>query len=626
MKPIVAVDAETKRIQSRAIVYPPKPVGIAVYGDGVPARYLSWGHPDENNSSPGEARKLLRGLWKTHRVVFHNSSFDCEVCEQHLGTVFLPDDYDDTLFLGFLIDPRARELDLKSMAEKHLGQPPDERDRLKEWILANIKGSTPSTWGEYISEAPMKLVAKYAIGDVKRTYKLYKVLSKQLTQMDKDHPIESGQHTMLAAYQRELKLMPVINKMERHGIPLDIKGLERDLPLWEKEQEKIDKWLVNRLGGRKVVDEFGTKGEPFNIASGAQLANALEKAGLVEKWVVTAKGNRSTSKVNLEQMITDRKFLEAMQKRTIYDTYIDTYARKWITESKDGRAYPRINQTRNAEGDKLAGTRTGRLSYSDSWHGVPNPERKPFPELPVMRNYVVPSAKGRVIAVRDYSQQEYRILGHYENGPLLARYQEDPTIDMHDEAKDMIHKLIGVLYDRRPVKDTGFGIIYGLGLSSLAFKLKLSLQETKDLRKAYLMAIPGLKELQDKIKKICGAGEPIRTWGGRLYWVEPPSYSKKFDKVMDYVYKMLNVLIQGGAADCTKEAMIRADSALSKDTMLLIQIHDELGIDTAKEKLEKEMKVLREAMESVEFDVKMLTDGKVSSKNWGSVKKYNDRR
>ena len=244
----------------------------------------------------------------------------------------------------------------------------------------------------------------------------------------------------------------------------------------------------------------------------------------------------------------------------------------------------------------------------------------------MLRNYVIPRSKDRVIAVRDYSQQEYRILAHYEAGPLLERYQANPFIDMHEEARQMIYELVLKLYDRRPVKDTGFGLIYGLGLKSLAFKLKLDIQDTKDLRNAYLRAIPGLPELQKDIKKRCSRGEPIRTWGGRLYWVEPPAFSKKFNKVMSYEYKMLNVLIQGGAADNTKEAMIRADAALPKDIPLLIQLHDELAIEAAHAKLDKGMKILREAMESVEFDVKMISDGKWSPRSWGSVKSYDDKR
>lgn len=628
MKPIAAVDFETKKIEGRHIAFPPKPVGVAIYGDGITGRYLAWGHPSGNNSSIGEAKGFLRKIYKTHRIVFHNSSFDCEVGEVHLGLPFLPDDYEDTLFLAYLIDPRTDDLGLKPLAELYLGIKPNERDRLKEWIEKNFKCTKEVPWGAYISEAPAPLVKPYAIGDVTRTYKLYKKFRQELVRLDTKYPLEKGQQSMEQAYQRELRLMPTIVRMEKRGVLVDVNRLERDIPKWEKAQAELDRFIIQRLGGPRKVAKFAKDGEEFNIGSGNQLANALDAAGKVSHWITTAKGNRSTAKKNLEQVISDTKLLAALQQRNIYDTYIDTYGRKWLTANREGVVFPRINQVRNRESDesRSTGTRTGRLSYSDSWQAIPSPERRPFKELPNIRDYIIPRGRGRVIAVRDYTQQEYRILAHYENAALLARYLEDPTIDMHEEARQMIHALINVLYDRRPVKDTGFGIIYGLGLKALAAKLKLSEEEAKQLRKAYLAAIPGLKDLIDDIKERCGEDLPLRTWGGRLYWCEPPSFSKKFNKVMTYEYKMINVLIQGSAADCTKEAMIRADEALPKDTPLLLQVHDELSIDVAKSRLNKDMRILREAMESVEFDVLMLSDGKTSARSWGQVKTYNDRR
>ena len=627
MRPLVAVDFETEKIGPRPKEYPPKPVGVALFGDGVPEQYLSWGHPSGNNASPGEATGKLRKLYKTHRIIFHNSPFDSEVAHEHLGLPFIPEVYDDTLFLAFLIDPRSEELGLKPLAEYWLKMKPRERDRLKEWILQNIKEAKESDWGGYIARAPASLVSPYAIGDVRRTYRLFKVLSKELDQLDQRWPPEEGQQSMRQAYQREIALMPTLLKMERRGIALNIRRLGRDIPKWELQQKELDRWIVRRLGGARAVAEFAKKGQEFNVGSNSQLANALDAAGKVSHWIKTAKGNRSTAKKSLEQVITDKKLLEAIQKRNVYDTYLGTYGNKWLETNADGLVFPRINQVRNYErDDSAAGTRTGRLSYSDSWQAIPSPERRPFADLPILRDYIIPQDKDSVFGVRDYSQQEFRILAHYEAGPLLARYQANPFIDMHEEARQMIYELIGILHDRRPIKDTGFGQIYGMGLKSLSVRMKLELQATKELRTAYLKAIPGLQKLNAEIKKRCQRGEPIRTWGGRLYWVEPPAFSKKFNKVMSFEYKMLNILVQGSAADNTKESMIRADAALPKDIPLFIQVHDELGIEPPRAKLARGMKLLREAMESVEFDVLMLSDGKWSPRSWGAMKPYKETR
>lgn len=626
MRPIIAVDFETHAIGARPRQYPPEPVGVAVYGDGYSARYLAWGHPQGNNSTVGEAKKLLKELWRECAVVFHHSAFDCEVGTEWLGLT-IPEEYHDTLFLAFLIDPRSEELSLKPLAERYLGIKSKERDALKSWIEENIQIEKGQNWGAYISLAPGELVGRYAVGDVTRTYKLFKVMMKEILRLDRQHPPAEGQQSMLIAYRREIALMPVILKMESAGIPINVKRLEKDLPEWGRRKVSIDKWIVRQLGGARQVNKFAKAGEKFNVGSSPQLARALGAAGKVSHWVMTPKGNPSVAKKALEQVVTDKKLLEAIQRRTILETYIDTYGKKWLTHhDAEGCVHPRINQVRNRESDTagLAGTRTGRLSYSDSWHGVPSPDRRPFKDLPNLREYIVPR-KGQVILQRDYTQQEFRILAHYEAGPLLARYQKNPFIDMHEEAKNMIKGLTGIEFDRRPVKDTGFGLIYGMGLESLARRMKQDKETAKTLKTAYLQAIPGLPRLIAEIKRRCGRDEPIRTWGGRLYWVEP-SKLDEHGNLRNFDYKMVNVLIQGSAADCTKEAMIRTDAALDHDMRLVLQVHDELLGLVYKEHLHRAMKLLREAMESVEFDVLMLSDGKWSAKSWGAVTKYEDKR
>lgn len=630
MKPIAVVDFESERIERRP-KYPPKPVGVAIGGDGLKPIYYAWGHPSGNNTDKRHVMKLLKDLYRSHTIIFHHSAFDCEVGHEYMDLPLTPESYEDTMFLAFLYDPRAEDLGLKSLAEKLLGVVPRERDKLRNWIVKNIAGANEKTWGEYISKAPAELVAPYAEGDVTRPLKLRKFFHEELALRDKKYPPLEGQCSQWDAYQRELKLMPTILRMEARGVRVDIPRLERDIPKWGKAIEALDKWIIAKLGGARRVAQFAKDGEGFKINSPTQLADALEAAGLVTTWIKTAKGNRSTKRENLIQVLKDKKLIEALSKRTILEKYISTYGNKWIEfADKDGFVYPRINQVRNSEDeyrDNNTGTRTGRLSYSDSWQAIANPKRIPYPDLPVLRNYIIPDEPGHVIILRDYSQQEYRILGHYEDGALKLRYQADPTIDMHDEARMMINELIGILYDRRPVKDTGFGLIYGLGVSALAKKLNLSEEDTRKLKSAYLKAIPGLKGLMDSIKERCKNNEPIRTWGGRLYWVEPPAFSKKFNKIMSFDYKMLNVLIQGSAGDCTKEAMIRTDErtrAKSGQGRLLMQQHDELVMSVPKNKKEYSMKILREAMESVEFDIPMLSDGSWSPKSWGEVKKYKE--
>ncbi len=624
---LVTLDYETHGIEHRP-VYPPEPVGVAICGDGVKTEYLAWGHPDKNNCDVKLALHKLRDLHRDPNVeiIYHNCAFDTDVSETHLQLPTLPwNRVHDTLFLAFLHDPRAEELSLKPLAAKLLGMPPAERDAVRDWVLENVPEATPKTWGAFISRAPGDLVGKYAVGDVVRTHKLYKLLVKELRARDRQYPSDNGQDSF-SAYDRERKLMPILRRMEAVGIKINKKRLARELPTWQAQADQLERYIISKLGGVRAVRQFANDDEPFNVGSGKQLAAALEARGLVTEWLYTAKGNKSVAAKALSQGITDKKLVAALQKREILLKYISTYGQKWL-DAPGERVYPRINQVRNRENDAsgMKGARTGRLSYSDSWQAIPAPDRRPFDDLPNLRDYVIPDEPGHMFCVRDYSQQEFRILAHYENGPLLARYQADPKIDMHHAAREMINELTGIMFDRRPVKDTGFGLIYGMGLEKTAEKTRQDLKTAKLLRDSYLKAIPGLPALIRGIKQRCRRGEPIRTWGGRLYWVEEPKIIKGVMRSFDY--KMINVLIQGSAGDCTKEGMINADEPVrAAGGRVITQVHDELGMSAPVTKHKRAMRELKNAMESVPFDVKMLTDGKISRTSWGSLKEYKDEK
>jgi DNA polymerase I-like protein with 3'-5' exonuclease and polymerase domains len=92
---------------------------------------------------------------------------------------------------------------------------------------------------------------------------------------------------------------------------------------------------------------------------------------------------------------------------------------------------------------------------------------------------------------------------------------------------------------------------------------------------------------------------------------------------MTYEYKLLNYLIQGSAADATKEAILRYHRHPEKTGRFLVTVYDEINVSAAKSDYKHEMRVLKESMESIETDVPMLTDGKTGP-NWAALKEYKD--
>src|SRR5208282_6510637 len=116
--------------------------------------------------------------------------------------------------------------------------------------------------------------------------------------------------------------------------------------------------------------------------------------------------------------------------------------------------------------------------------------------------------------------------------------------------------IAGIALNRDSMKEVNFGPIYGKGHGALAERLGVTLDEVRKISAARDRVLPGVAELKKAIEAWGKAGRPIVTWGGREYYAEEASYSKKYNRVMDYYYKLLNYLIQPSAADMTKEAIV----------------------------------------------------------------------
>lgn len=180
---LITLDFETEAIDTRPL-YPPRPVGLAVKLDDSPGTYHSWGHPDDNARLVVEAATLhMVRKWlgeSDNSFIFHNAPFDCSILEEVWGLTVPWERCHDTMLMAFLADPYA-ELGLKPLAERLLGDPPAERDAVKDWLVANgYANSHSKNWGAFIAQAPASLVGPYAIGDVDRTYKLFQYFSRTL--------------------------------------------------------------------------------------------------------------------------------------------------------------------------------------------------------------------------------------------------------------------------------------------------------------------------------------------------------------------------------------------------------------------------------------------------------------
>jgi DNA polymerase I-like protein with 3'-5' exonuclease and polymerase domains len=623
---VTTIDFETQGIGPRPD-YPPQPVGVSIREPGKRAKYLAWGHPTGNNCSKTDAIRILKTIWRPgNKLLFFNGKFDVDVAETHLGMPRLPaEDMHDAMFIMFLRDPHARESGLKPLAERYLNEPPAERDAVRDWVMANRHDImaehgkfTPSQWGKHIAQAPGDLVGRYANGDVDRTLGLFRASWDWVI----------NEHGMLEAYQREQKVMPLFLDNERIGIRLDVRSLRRDTKMYHAAMEAADAWLRKRLKADISLD------------NDTDVANALLKSGVVreEDFTLTATGRLSVSKRNLTPgMFQDPRVAQAFGYRNRLTTCLKMFMEPWLAQADrrgDGYISTNWNQIRNEGG----GTRTGRpsttnpnfLNISKSWDnnddGYAHPAHLRVSPLPLVRRYLLPDAGERWLH-RDYNGQELRLLAHFENGPLMEAYQEDPWLDVHQHVADLIETTTGLHFQRKNVKIANFRIIYGGGAPATAGGIGCTLDEAKALLNAHARALPSVKGrggISEQTRDIGAEGSCLFTWGGRAYYAEPPSYNKKHGRHMAYEYKLLNYLCQGSAADVTKQAMINYNEHPGRRGRFLVQVYDEMNVSSGPD-AKAEMQVLRDSMEAVteDMDVPMLSEGKWG-KSWGDQSKYKE--
>lgn len=609
---MICFDFETHAIEPRPH-YPPRPVGVAIRIPGKKSKYWAFGHAaGGNNCTEEQARAALAEVWH-HPLLAYNTAFDYAVATEAWGLPAKPwNEMHDALYLAFLDSPHARTLELKPTAERVLQMPPDERDAVRDWLVDHkIIARNDKKWGAHICDAPGDLVGQYACGDTERAYQLYKTLLPSIK--------ERG---MLAAYDRERELFPILLANEQQGLRVDVEKLGNDIDDYARQLEHVERWI------RKYLKAPG-----LNLDADQDVADALERAGEVTEWIYTApteahpEGVRSVAKKNLKPgQFKSPLLASALGYRNRLVQCLNTFMRPWLEQASisGGTIHPRWNQTRNPE-DK--GTRTGRPSvtkpnllnltkdYADKNDGYAHPAFLKLRPLPLIRQYVLPD-EGCIFVHRDFNQQEFRLTAHFEAGRLMEAYNANALLDMHDFVKGEVKRVASLDLGRRPIKIANFLMLYGGGIPKLMEQLGCSEQEARIIKAAQAKALPDVMELNNSLKRLFRSNDYIRTWGGRQYHCEPASNGRTYE------YKALNYLIQGSAADVTKQAVINYHRN-KQHGRFLVTVYDEINLSVPAEHVAEEMEILRDAMESIPMDVPMKSDAKTGL-SWSSLEKYND--
>lgn len=596
------IDFETEPIVGSD---PPKPVGVAWARDSGPPRYAHWGHrrhgalpgvgdaPWRSGSiSEDAARTLVRDLFAEPDLCFFNASFDVRVAYSFAGIEAPYPVVHDVQWLAWLYDPTVQSLALKSLAEHLLGEPPEERNRLREWIRENVPGCprTETGWAEMMAYAPARLVSTYARGDVTRTRSLYRWLRPRVSAMRMDD-----------AYERERRVFPVLLRMQDRGFEVDMERLAIYAEELEHDLRLAERWLAapTRLGGA-------------NPRSPDQLRAQLLRSGVMDEEIWdryrTRTGELSTSSHALQRAMRDRKFANVLGWQRRASTLLGTFVRPWLEAGPTIR--PAWRQVK---------ARTGRLSSTPNVQNIPSsslplvtragdegllvPRSLSRLSIPAVRSVVVPRL-GCIFVDADYSQQELRILAHYVGGDLSAAYRVNPQLDLHDYVRLRVAEATGRDWPRKLIKNVNFGILYGSGAAKQADQLGLDATDEdvivsmRALKRAVLEAVPGIarfeSDLRDNPARHVRPGyaeaepvatgwtrrpqtwDPLYTIGGRVVFLESALCDEDGDVLQSFEYKMLNTVVQGSAGDQLKEALYALDAEGYEP---VLSVHDQIVVE-----------------------------------------------
>ena len=388
-------------------------------------------------------------------------------------------------------------------------------------------------------------------------------------------------------------MLEILSEMEIEGITVS-----------KSKMSKLSKTLGKNLLDLKSKAFLLSKKE-FNLNSPKQLSeifyNELDYP-IVKK---TPKGSPSTDASVLEELSKNYELPKIILKYRELEKIRSTYVDGLIPEVTDeGKIHTHFN---------LFGTTTGRLSSEKpNLQNIPN--KTDLGQQ--IRNFFI-SKPSKKFVISDYSQIELRVLAHLSKDIDMTSILKNKDSDIHSETAARIFstKLSDVSQEmRRKAKEVNFGLIYGMEAFGLSKSLNISQKEASELIDSYFSQFPKIKGFLDGVVKKAEKDTYTTTLLGRKRYIRELSSSNFQVKAAGRRIAM-NAPIQGTASDVMKLAMIKVSHKLNKidGANLLLQIHDELIVETDEVHLDKVKKIVTKEMESaLTLDVPLFVNTKIS--------------
>jgi len=544
---IVSLDTETTDLEPMQA----RLVGLSLCTAAGEAAYLPLAHnyagaPAQLGVEPALAKLKSWLESERHKKLGQNLKYDQHVFANH--GIVLRGIAHDTLLQSYVLESHARH-DLDSLAIRHLG--------LKTLSYDEVTGKGAQRIP--FEQVEVARATEYAAEDVDVALQVHCALLPR---------IEAEEDLAYVYGSIEMPVREVLFRMERNGVLIDAAQLE----------------AMSHELGQKMMELEGKAhaeaGQPFNLGSPKQIAEIFfEKKGMpvVKK---TPSGAPSTDEEVLEKLALDHplaKFLlEHREISKLKSTYTDKLPK--MVNPRTGRVHTTYGQTTAV---------TGRLASND-----PNLQNIPVRTLEgrrIREAFIAP--EDHTIVSADYSQVELRIMAHISGDQnLLSAFAAGEDIHRATAAEVFGRPLAEVTpEERRYAKTINFGLIYGMSAFGLAQQLGLERATAQAYIASYFTRYPGVAKYMEETRNSARERGYVQTVFGRRLWL-PEIKSSNPARRGGAERAAINAPMQGTAADLIKLAMIAVQGWLERErlaTKLIMQVHDELVLETPNGELER---------------------------------------
>ncbi len=569
-------------------------VGLSFSTEPYTGWYVPVGHAEGRQISMDRVLDRLEPIFTNPDVpkTAHNANYDMMTLENHgiklEGLAF------DTMLAAHVSG--EGQVGLKDLTLKFFGK---TMTPITDLIGRGRKQVT-------MAEVEIAKAAEYAAADADFTERLKRELEPRIEQLDLERTLR----------EYEMPLVPVLIRMQRDGVAIDVDTLKR-----------MSVELSDNLDTIRN-DMYKTIGHEFNLNSSQQLGDVLfNELRLPTSNIRRTKSGYSTNAATLDDLkhrldigaIPDADarsydvmngILEHRQLSKLKSTYVDALPE--MVNPETGRIHTKYNQT---------GSATGRVSSND-----PNVQNIPVrTELgrQVRKAFVAPDAPGATLLAADYSQIELRVLAHYSKDPsLLEAFHRGE--DIHSATSSLVYDVpIGeVTADmRRFAKILNFGVLYGLTAYGISRQTDLNPEQGQRFIDLYFERYPGIRGYVEDTIEGCKVRQYVETLLGRRRYL-PDINTRNFHLRQAAERAAINMPIQGTAADIIKIAMIRIMERMTELDMrsrMILQVHDELIFETPKDELDRMRAIVTELMPaSLNLAVPLKVELKTGD-TWGDL-------